>query len=178
MTWTVTNQGIGLTSVPSWDDDLALASDPAGTNIIEDYGLFNHLGPIGPGGNYVRTGQVTLPDGLNGTYYFVVTAAAKNGPFEFIYGNGTDNITVSAPFTISLTPPPDLTVTSVSAPITRGRGQHDSGELDRAECRARVPRAASWQDEVVIQQAGQPSSPFLVLGTLNNFSGLGCRQVV
>ena len=48
VTWTVTNQGIGLTSVPSWDDDLALASDPAGKNIIEDYGLFNHLGPIGP----------------------------------------------------------------------------------------------------------------------------------
>ena len=63
VTWTVTNQGIGLTSVPSWDDDLALASDPAGKNIIEDYGLFNHLGPIGPGGSYVRTAQVVLPKG-------------------------------------------------------------------------------------------------------------------
>ncbi len=76
VTWTVTNQGIGLTSVPSWDDDLALASDPAGKTIIKDYGLFNHLGPIGPGENYVRTAEITLPDGLNGTYYFVVTAAA------------------------------------------------------------------------------------------------------
>ena len=49
VTWTVKNQGIGLTSVPSWDDDLALASDPAGKNIVEDYGLFNHLGPDRPG---------------------------------------------------------------------------------------------------------------------------------
>ena len=58
VTWTVTNQGIGLTSVPSWDDDLALASDPAGKDIVEDFGLFDHLGPVGPGGSYVRTAQV------------------------------------------------------------------------------------------------------------------------
>ena len=122
VTWTVANQGIGLTSVPSWSDDLALASDPAGQNIIEDYGLFNHLGPVGPGGSYQRTAQVVLPNGLSGTYYFVVTAAAQDPPFEFIYGNGTDNVTVSAPFTINLTPPPDLTVTTVNAPTTGEEG--------------------------------------------------------
>ncbi len=64
----------------------------------------------------MRTAQVTLPDGLSGTYYFVVTAAASNPPFEFIYGNGTDNVKVSAAVPINLTPPPDLTVTSVAAP--------------------------------------------------------------
>ena len=70
-----------------------------------------------------RTAQVVLPEELSGTYYFVVTTAAgTNPPFEFIYGNGTDNITVSAPFTINLTPPPDLTVTTVSAPTTGEEG--------------------------------------------------------
>ena len=72
-----------MTSVPSWEDDLALASDPSGQDIIQDYGLFNHLGPVGPGGSYTRTAQVTLPNGLSGTYYFVVTAAASNPPFEY-----------------------------------------------------------------------------------------------
>ncbi len=171
VTWTITNQGIGLTSVPSWSDDLALASDPAGKNIIEDYGLFNHLGPIGPGGSYTRTGQVTLPNGLNGTYYFVVTAAANNPPFEFIYGNGTDNIRVSSPFTINLTPPPDLAVTSVSAPTTAEEGSTiqvswtvqnvGTGGADNP-----------WADEVVLQQVGQPNSQYLVMGTFDNFSSL------
>src|SRR6185312_5863845 len=101
ITWTVTNKGIGLTSVPSWDDDLALASDPAGKTIVKDYGTFNHLGPIAPNESYTRTAQVSLPDGLSGTYYFVVTAATHNPPYEFIYGNGTDNVTVSPPFTIT-----------------------------------------------------------------------------
>ncbi len=171
VTWTITNQGIGLTNTPSWSDDLALASDPAGKNIIQDYGLFNHLGPVGPGGSYVRTAQVTLPEGLNGTYYFVVTAAAKNGPFEFIYGDGTDNISVSAPFTINLTPPPDLTVTSVSAPTT---GEEGSTIQVGWTVQNVGPGQASgsWQDEVVIQQAGQPSSQFLILGTFTNFSAV------
>ncbi len=172
VSWKVTNQGIGLTSVPSWSDDLALASDPAGKNIIEDYGLFNHLGPIGPGGSYVRTASVTLPNGLSGNYYFVVTAAASDPPFEFIYGNGTDNVSVSSAFQITLTPPPDLTVTSVNAPTTAEEGSTiqvgwtvqniGSGGADS-------PSA----DEVVLQLVGQPSSQFLILGTFDNFSSLG-----
>ncbi len=172
VTWTVTNQGIGLTSVPSWQDDLALASDPAGKNILEDYGLFDHLGPVGPGGNYVRTAQVVLPQGLSGTYYFVVTAAASTPPFEFIYGNGTDNISVSAPFTISFTPPPDLTVTSVSAPTTGEEGSTIQVGWTVQNVGS-GPALGSWQDEVVIQPTGQPNAQFLVLGTFTNFSGLG-----
>ena len=159
VTWTVTNQGIGLTSVPSWNDDLALASDPAGKNIIEDYGLFDHLGPIGPGGSYVRTAQDELTEGLSGTYYFVVTAAAQNPPFEFIYGNGTDNITVSAPFTINFTPPPDLTVTNVSAPTTAEEGSTIQVGWTVQNV-GPGPALGSWQDEVVIQQTGQPEPVF------------------
>ncbi len=173
VTWMVKNQGIGLTSVPSWNDDLALASDPAGKNIIEDYGLFNHLGPVGPGGSYTRTARVVLPEGLSGTYYFVVTAAAgTNAPFEFIYGNGTDNISVSAPFAINLTPPPDLTVTSVSAPTIAEEGSTIQVGWTVQNV-GTGPATGSWQDEVVIQQTGQPNSQFLVLGTFTNFSGLG-----
>ena len=35
------------------------------------------------------------------------------------------------------------------------------------------PATGSWQDEVVIQQAGQPDSQDLVLGTFTNFDALG-----
>ena len=175
VSWTVKNQGIGLTNVPSWSDDLALASDPAGKNIVVDYGLFNHLGPIGPGGSYVRTAQITLPNGLNGTYYFVVTAAANNPPFEFIYGNGTDNISVSTGFNVSLTPPPDLTVTNVSAPTTAEEGSTIQVGWTVQNIGPGGANTA-WADEVVLQLVGQPSSQYLVLGTFDNFSSLGAGR--
>ena len=171
VTWTVTNQGIGLTSVPSWGDDLALASDPSGTTIVKDYGVFNHLGPIAPNESYTRTAQITLPDGLDGVYYFIVTAAAQSPPYEFIYGNGTDNVTASSPFTINLTPPPDLAVNSVSAPTTAEEGStvqvswtvQNVGPGDAG---------GAWEDEVVLQQAGQSGSPYLIAGTFVHFGGL------
>ena len=173
VTWTVTNQGIGLTSVPNWDDDLALASDPAGKDVVEDFGLFDHLGPIGPGGSYVRTAQVVLPEGLSGTYYFVVTTATgPSVPFEFIHGGGTDNITVSAPFTINFTPPPDLTVTSVAAPTTGEEGStiQVGWTVQNVGTGAAV---GPWQDEVVIQPTGQPTAQYSVLGTFTNYNALG-----
>ncbi len=172
VTWTVTNQGIGLTSVPSWEDDLALASDPAGKTIVMDYGLFQHLGPIGPGGSYTRSAEVVLPNGLNGTYYFVVTAAAQNPPFEFIYGNGTDNIGVSQPFTINLTPSPDLTVTTVSAPSTAEEGSTIQVGWTVQNIGA-GPTIGSWQDEVVLQPVGRPNAPYILLGTYSDYTTLG-----
>ena len=173
VTWTVTNQGIGLTSTPEWDDDLALASDPAGKNIVMDYGLFNHLGPLGPNDNYVRTGNVVLPNGLDGTYYFVVTAAVDNTPFQFIYG--TQNVAVSAPFTINLTPSPDLTVASVSAPTTAQEGSTVQVSWTVQNVGAGEAQGM-WQDEVVMQPVGQPGVPYTVLGTFDNFSALAAGK--
>ena len=114
--WTVKNQGIGLTSDGSWVDQVFLATDPAGTNIINPNApfLFTHFGLLAPGDSYDRVGQITVPDGLSGTVYAVVTTAVQNGPFEFIYGN--NNTTVSAAVPVVLTPTPDLAVTSVVAP--------------------------------------------------------------
>ena len=178
VTWTIKNQGIGLTSVPSWDDDLALASDPAGQDIVADYGLFNHLGPIGPGESYTRTAQITLPDGLSGTYYFVVTAAANNPPYEFIYGNGTDNITVSQPFTIDLTPPPDLAVTSVGAPTTAQEGSTIQVGWTVQDVGTGAA-GGDWEDEVVLAPIDQPAgTPDLVVGTFDILQRPGARQVV
>ena len=71
-----------------------------------------------------------------------------------------------------LSPAPDLTVTSVSAPATAEEGStiqvgwtvQNIGPGD-----ADTP----WADEVVLQLVGQPSSQFLILGTFDNFSPLG-----
>ncbi len=117
ISWTVANQGIGVTNTSSWSDEVSLATDPAGTNIVVDLGGFEHIGVLAPGGSYTHTVEVTLPVTLQGTYYVVVHTG---GPYEFIYT--TNNTNVSGPLTVTLTPAPDLTPTQIVAPTTAGAG--------------------------------------------------------
>ena len=99
--YTVANQGIGTTNTSEWSDHVQLASDAAGQNIVADLGYFDHLGTLAVGGSYTHTVTPTLPNGLSGTFYLVVTTG---GPYEFIYT--TNDTTVSGPFTVTETPAP------------------------------------------------------------------------
>ncbi|QGZ92576.1 CARDB domain-containing protein [Microcystis aeruginosa] len=108
LSWVVTNlsstnggNGIGPTNSSSWTDTVSLASDPEGKNIIANLGNFDHSGILALGGNYTRTANVTLPNGLQGNYYLVVNRNT-GGVFEFIYND--NNRRISAPVNVSLTP--------------------------------------------------------------------------
>ena len=117
MSWTVANQGIGVTNESSWSDAVSLSTDPAGTNIVASLGGFEHIGALAPGGSYTHTVNATLPDGLQGTFYVVVQTG---GPYEFIYTN--NNTGVGGPMTVTLTPAPDLEPTRIVAPTTAAAG--------------------------------------------------------
>ena len=83
--------GIGPTSQTIWTDTLRLTADAAGTQILNTV-LANHLGVLEVGASYVRTADITVPNGFSGPIF--VTVETK-GPFGFIH---TDNNTaVSAP---------------------------------------------------------------------------------
>ncbi|MAE63746.1 MAG: hypothetical protein CMJ18_05695, partial [Phycisphaeraceae bacterium] len=114
VSWTVLNNpgnAIGSTSTSIWSDRVRLVTEPDGTGVIANFGNFNHVGALAIGGSYDRTVDVSLPDGLVGTFYVVVETG---GPFEFIYDD--NNTLVSGPVAITLTPPPDLTVSDITAP--------------------------------------------------------------
>ncbi len=166
ITWTVANQGIGVTSVGEWVDAVALATDPQGQNRVVDFGTFSHFGQIAAGTSYDRTGQVRVPDGLTGTFYVVVKAGRKfdtnaGGPFEFVHDD--NNIGVSAAFPIVLSPPPDLAVTEVVAPPSAVEGSlidvswtvvnQGTGDAE-----------GTWTDVVYLQRAGNPAAPKVELG--------------
>ena len=111
ISWTVTNQGIGTTNTSAWSDNVYLASDPAGSNVVADLGAFDHEGALGVNVSYTQIVDATLPNGLNGTFYVVVQTS---GPYQFIYTD--NNSAVSAdPVVVALTPAPDLTPTLVEA---------------------------------------------------------------
>jgi len=152
VTWTVVNQGIGLTSTGNWTDTVYLATDAAGTDRIEMLGRFSHFGHLDVSGSYERTGTVTLPDGLEGDYYVVVVTG---GPFEFIHTDNNDAVSDLLP--VTLTPPLDLTVTDVLAPATAEEGSAidvtwtveniGSGDAD-----------GSWVDQVYLRKVGEPDT--------------------
>ncbi len=148
VSWSVLNQGIGVTSPSSWGDTVSLATDPLGQDIVAGLGSYSHAGALAPGGAYSRSTSFTVPDGISGTYYIVVHTG---GPYEFLYtGN---NIAVSAPFVVSLTPAPDLTVTNIQTPSTVSAG----GSIDVAWTVKNLgPGDADglWPDIVTLQEIG------------------------
>ena len=48
LTWSVENQGIGLTSATAWSDSVWLATDAAGQNRVSHLGAFDHIGALAP----------------------------------------------------------------------------------------------------------------------------------
>ena len=122
VSWTVRNQGIGITNRGDWRDSVFLATDAAGTNLVGNLEfIFQHFGQLGPDGTYTRTGTIQIPDGLEGDHYVVVHTARRDAPFEFIFND--NNVTVSDAFPITLEPAPDLVVTALTAPTEAEEGR-------------------------------------------------------
>ncbi|NET08656.1 MAG: hypothetical protein F6K16_28965 [Symploca sp. SIO2B6] len=108
LSWTVANNGIGVTHIPEWSDQVLITDDLTDARSWKSLGYFNHVGVLAPGEDYERSVQVRLPDGLEGDYYFVVRTG---GPFEFIYTN--NNTGMSDVVDVILPQAPDLAVNAI-----------------------------------------------------------------
>ena len=115
VTWTVTNQRVGATNVSSWQDRLVLSTDTVlGNGDDVTLGTQSHSGTLSGGASYTQTADVVLPQGIAGTRYVFVLADATDVVDEFLLdGNNSGQ---SDAVEISLTPPPDLQVTSITVP--------------------------------------------------------------
>ena len=161
VSWRVENQGIGLTNRSNWNDVVYLATDPAGNDRVANLGSFRHLGQLAVGDGYNRTETVTLPNGITGPHYIVVSTAGN--VFEFIHD--VNNTTVSDAFEITLTEPPDLIVTDIQSPT------EDVLEGTLIDVSWTVKNdgvgvaGGSWEDRVYLRKVGDPSAPIVSLGT-------------
>ena len=116
VSWTITNAGPGVTAEAAWYDDAYLAAtNVLGTNAVL-LGSFLHEGVLTNGRSYNVSASISVPVSLSGTFYLLVQTDARSNVFEDIFE--TNNSGVSAPIVITLTPPPDLAVQSVSGPPT------------------------------------------------------------
>ncbi|MFM6520866.1 MAG: hypothetical protein ACKPIC_31570, partial [Microcystis panniformis] len=158
ISWTVTNQsqanqgnGIATTNTNSWVDRVELTTDPEGKNVIADLGYFDHTGALGLDTSYTRSANVTIPNGITGTYYLVVTTTKFGEPFEFIYKN--NNRRISQQLTVNLTPSPDLIVTDIIAPTAMQAG--DKIDITWTVKNNGLGNAVgSWTDQLLLQEVG------------------------
>ncbi len=169
--WRIENRGIGLTNTGNWTDQIWLATDPAGQNRIRLLGSFYHLGQLAVGDGYDRVGTVPLPDGIAGDYYLVVRTG---GPFEFIHTD--NNGRVSDQFSVSLTPPPDLVVTGITAPT---EPVEEGTRVDVAWTVRNIGGGVAggyWEDTVYLRKVGDSSAATLSLGTFRYDGPLAAGQ--
>ena len=115
ISWTVTNQRAGVTNVSSWQDRIVLSSDTTIGNADDvTLGTYAHSGALVGGANYSQSADVILPNGTEGTRYLFVVTDVTGSVDEFILEN--NNTGRSDAIAVSLTPPPDLQVTSITPP--------------------------------------------------------------
>ncbi|HNI80523.1 MAG TPA: CARDB domain-containing protein, partial [Rhodocyclaceae bacterium] len=165
VTWTVANTGIGPTDIPGWNDEVVLTSDAAGNNVVANLGSFTHLGVLAAGDSYTRTQDVSIPNGLSGSYYVRVRSF---GPFEFVYTQ--NNTRVAGPVQIALSPSPDLQVTDIQTPSTANEGDYIDVKWTVTNNGA-AKADGSWTDMVYMRKVGQPNDPGIYLGTFSFDAG-------
>ncbi|MFO7906867.1 MAG: CARDB domain-containing protein [Planctomycetota bacterium] len=158
--WSVTNQGIGLTNLSGWSDKAWLASDLAGNNIVRSLGSFSRSGYLAPGDSYDRQVSAWIPHGFVGTYYLVVEAGK---PFEFIYGGNNRRVSTTS-FEITLTPPPDLTVTNIDTPVSAQEGQQIDIQWSVQNVGSGTT-VGSWTDTISMRELGNPNARTHTLGS-------------
>jgi hypothetical protein len=170
-TYQVNNIGAGATALSEpntiWQDSFYLSPTPsfdASTAIL--LGAQTQTITLDPGANYQNTVTETLPDGLSGTYYLIVSADGGKAVFEL---DQTSKLGVS-PGTIQVaSQPADLAVTTVNAPSAAQAGATVLANWTVANQGTGDSVASSWQDNVYADSGSSLDSSAVLLGSFSHY---------
>ncbi len=155
-------------------DKIPVYLDRGGVQVLWNESM-DHLGQLAAGASYTHSASLVLPEGLEGSVYVVVSTAVMPQPiasyyhvapyapvFEFIYTD--NNQAVSDALVVELTPPPDLVVTDIAAPVAAS----EDSVIDVAWTVRNAgagEASGSWVDRVWLQDAADPAADPVELGT-------------
>jgi subtilase family serine protease len=123
VTWTVANQGTGPTIVSNWTDQVFVSFNGSELDGSDTFLIaVPRTGALLPGENYtVSNVPVSLPPGVSSnTAFIIVRTDSGNQVFEHVFEN---NNTAFRSQGIAAVPPPDLAVSSITAPSSIAAGQ-------------------------------------------------------
>jgi hypothetical protein len=185
VTYVISNRGQAPTSVPQWQDWVILSQDP---NLGATYqGQLNATGPGGdqelatqpivlgvanasylnPGDSYQQTVDVTLPIGASGNWYVYVVpdGTGAHHAFGMPEASRADKLSVSSAFSVTLSAPPALTVSNVTAPDQNNSGKSMNVSWTVTNTGTGPTAATSWTDAVYLSATPTLDSNATLLGT-------------
>ena len=160
--WTVRNSGNGATSAPAWSDGVYLSLDRSLDNSDVFLGSVSNPSYLSVGESYRAAADFTLPRGIAGTYHILVAADLGQQVYEL--SNEADNVTASAPFIVTLTPPADLVVTRVQAPSQAFSGQAVNLNWTIANAGSGRTEERLWYDRILLSIDGVLDNTDVILG--------------
>ncbi|KQP49886.1 CARDB domain-containing protein [Pseudorhodoferax sp. Leaf274] len=158
VTWRTTNQGDAATGNTWWYDRLWLSptgaiGEGSGAILLGDFARSG--GALAAGASRVDQQQVTLPNGVSGSFKLVVESDIYNWVAESRF-NGNNSAVSTAAIVLSEAPSVDLRVQNVAGPATARPGQQQtvSWEIRNAGAGA---AAAPWTDHLYLSSNGSLS---------------------
>lgn len=150
ITYTVTNEGTGLTPSPNWQDRIFWSEESVYNPTNLNYaGARNHSGSLlQPGESYTTTANIDLPDNYAGTVYIYIVTDYFDVVFEYL--DEDNNVTRSQPLDILLTPPPDLEVSSSTITETLTTQQSTSIEYITTNDGGSTTVSGYWLDSLFL----------------------------
>lgn len=117
-----TNNGPGQTRNSYWTDMIYLSSDDAFSTddiLLSQFSTGNST-PLPPGQSRTQTATFLIPNGISGNFKLLILSDALKNAGDTLRSN---NLHIH-PLAITLTPPPDLIVQSISIPSSGLAGQN------------------------------------------------------
>lgn len=147
VSWKVKNTGLGSAS-GGWWDALFLSND-AILDVTDQYlGATQNPAALNASQNYTQSLSVALPNGITGNYYIFVKTDYYGGVHEADDGNNSTRDT--AKMAVSLTPPPDLQVVSVTRPATAFSGSPYNTTFVVKNKGTGATLSGAWYDKVYL----------------------------
>lgn len=149
VSWKIKNTGLGQASGNWWDaiylstDKVFDGSDVLLTAVQNPSGLNSNQ-------NYSQSANVTLPNGISGKYYFIIRTDAYSNLLETNNNNNEGADTVGT--NVTLTPPPDLVVTSIVRQATGFSGNNTNVLYTVKNTGTGATRSGSWSDRIYLSK--------------------------
>ena len=158
--WIVENIGTGSTQSTLWTDAVYLSTDATLNTSFDTYlGGIQNLTALEATEEYAHSLQATLPEDVVGNYYLIVNTDRYNSVIESNNSNNWERSQTT--LAVTLTPPPDLIVSSVVAPTLAFSGESINVLYEIENQGTGSTGQTSWKERVILS-----SDPFNAVGQI------------
>jgi hypothetical protein len=144
--WIVKNIGNASTNTSGWVDAVYLSTDTQFSNDDILLGRTQNPSYLNSNDTYRNTLTATIPNGTQGIRYFIVITDGNRQVPET--GGEDDNILASSATNITLTPPPDLRITTLTHPRNATEGDSIPINWTILNDGTGNTRQTTWSDQV------------------------------